>query len=504
MQHPGDGGDDRAWTPGPQPPTPAKLWGGRFASGASPDAEAFTASIRFDHRLWPYDVIGSAAHCRMLARQRIISATDAGQILAGLAKVADELRDGALDLSPSWEDVHTRVEGRLREIVGEPAARLHTARSRNDQVALDLRMFARDALLDELDAVIAVERALLTLAGNHIETVMPGYTHLQRAQPVTFAHHLLAYVEMFARDAERLLDCYRRTDVMPLGSGALAGVGYAIDRDYTARLLCFSSISANSIDAVSDRDFVVEHLAALALAAAHLSRFAEELVLWSSAEFGFIDIDEAFTTGSSIMPQKKNPDVAELVRGKAGRAYGNLIAVLTVLKGLPLAYNRDLQEDKEALFDGVDTATGCLRILASTVQAMRPRTDRLATAAEADFATATDYADYLAKRGLPFREAHAVVGKLVRECETRGCALSDLSLDELRRASELFGADVVGLAARAAVANRDVPGGAAPRRVAAAHAEAEARLEWLSGEVARRRDQLLALDRLLTDPLEEP
>lgn len=477
-----------------------KLWGGRFHEGASASAEQFTASIGFDFRLWPYDIMGSAAHCRMLARQAIISTQDALRILEGLSKVAEECRAGSLDLAPSWEDVHTRVEARLRELVGEPADRLHTARSRNDQVALDLRMLAREALLDELDAILGMQRACLSLAGRNLDVVMPGYTHLQRAQPVLFAHHLLAYVEMFQRDAERLLDCYHRTDVMPLGSGALAGVPYPIDRAETARLLGFASISANSIDAVSDRDFVVEHLAALALVATHLSRGAEDLVLWASAEFGFIDIAEAYTTGSSIMPQKRNPDVAELVRGKTGRVLGDLVAVLAVVKGLPMAYNRDLQEDKEALFDAVDTTLACLRVSAEMVGAVRPNTDRMAQAALAGFSMATDYADYLAKKGVPFRQAHEIVGKLVRTCEARGCDLGDLTLEDLGAASPLFEADAVGITAQASVAGRDVPGGTAPRRVAAAHADATARLDALGQEVVRRREELPTLERLLTGP----
>ena len=477
-----------------------KLWGGRFGAGASPNAEAFGASIGFDVRLWPYDIMGSVAHCHMLARQGIIGGDDAEKILQGLATIVGELESGALDLDAVWEDIHTRIEARLHELIGEPAGRLHTARSRNDQVALDLRMFAREALLHHVEGIGRIQGALLALAESHLDTLMPGYTHLQRAQPVLLAHHLLAYVEMFQRDADRLLDCYRRTDVMPLGSGALAGVPYAIDRAEVARLLGFSATSRNSIDAVGDRDFAVEHVAALALVAAHLSRLAEEIVLWATAEFGFLEIDEAFATGSSIMPQKRNPDVAELIRGKTGRVYGHLVALLTVLKGLPLAYNKDLQEDKEAFFDAVDTAATCLAITADMLGAVHPRTDRLALAAGADHSTATDYADYLAKKGLPFREAHAAVGRLVRLCEARGCDLADLTLEELRAIAPLFDADAVGISARAAVEARDVPGGTAPSRVAAAHAEAGARLAALEQEVSRRRASLPTLGRLLGVP----
>jgi argininosuccinate lyase len=481
-----------------------KLWGGRFGEESSPSAEAFGASIGFDRRLWPYDLMGSAAHCRMLAQQGIISAEDARAILAGLSAVAAELESGTLEIGPAWEDIHTRVEARLAELIGEPAGRLHTARSRNDQVALDMRMFSREALLGHIDALVAVQRALLALADASPDAIMPGYTHLQRAQPVLFGHHLLAYVEMFARDASRLLDAYRRTDVMPLGSGALAGVPYPIDRRLVADLLGFAELSANSIDAVADRDFLVEHLAALALITSHLSRLAEEVVLWSTEEFGFIELPDAFATGSSIMPQKRNPDVAELVRGKTGRVYGALMALLTVLKGLPLAYDKDLQEDKEAYFDAVDTVQACLSIMTEMLADARPRAERMADVAGASFSLATDYADHLAKRGLPFREAHAAVGRLVRLCEERGCDLSDLTLDDLRSVSPLFEADAVGLDAKAAVAARDVPGGTAPGRVAEAGAAAVARLEAVEAEAAGRRATLPTLDRLLRVPSSAP
>jgi argininosuccinate lyase len=365
-------------------------------------------------------------------------------------------------------------------------------------------MFAREALLAHVEALAALQGALLRLAETSADAVMPGYTHLQRAQPVLVAHHLLAYVEMFARDVDRLVDAYKRADVMPLGSGALAGVPYPIDRELVTNLLGFEGQSRNSIDAVADRDFVVEHLAAMSLVAAHLSRLAEEIVLWSTAEFGFIDLPEAFATGSSIMPQKRNPDVAELVRGKAGRVYGHLMALLTILKGLPLAYDKDLQEDKEAYFDAVDTVTGCVSIMAEMMAATRPRIERLAGAASESFTLATDYADYLAKKGLPFREAHSVVGRLVRACEERGCDLGDLSLDELRSASPLFEADAVGLRADAAVAARDVPGGTAPARVAAARQAASEHVQAIEAEVARRRAALPTLEQLLMVPSSGP
>lgn len=479
-----------------------RLWGGRFTSQPSPNAEAFGASIGFDHRLWPYDLMGSAAHCRMLAHQGLIPAEDAEQIIGGLRTIADELAGGQLDLSPRFEDIHTRVEARLSELIGEPAGKLHTARSRNDQVALDLRLFARFALLDEIDALTGLVAALADLAERHLGAILPGYTHLQRAQPVLFAHHALAYVEMFERDVGRLLDCYGRADVLPLGSGALAGVPYPIDRDLVAQLLGFGAISRNSIDAVSDRDFAVEHLGALAIVAMHLSRLAEELILWSSAEFGFIVIDEAYTTGSSIMPHKRNPDVAELVRGKTGRVYGDLMGLLTNLKGQPLAYNKDLQEDKEALFDAVDTARACALIITEMLGAIRLDATRTAAAATASFSLATDYADYLARKGLPFREAHRIVGELVRQCEQSGKGFEQLSLAELQAASPLFDADLLGLSAQWAIEARDVPGGTAPSRVRAALADARARRDELTAAVTSRRQALPSLDQLLGNPRE--
>jgi len=480
-----------------------KLWGGRFDAGVLRDAnaESFGASISFDRRLWPYDLLGSAAHCRMLAKRGIISQADARAIIDGLAVVAGELQEGKLDFEPVWEDIHTRVEGRLHELIGEPAGRLHTARSRNDQVATDLRLFARDALLEQADALLELCGTLRTAAHAHSDALMPGFTHLQHAQPVLYAHYLLAYEEMFARDLDRLLDCYARTNVLPLGSGALAGAPYPIDRSETARLLGFDDISANSLDAVSDRDFAVEHVAALAIVAVHLSRISEELVLWATTEFGFIRLADAHATGSSIMPQKRNPDSAELIRGKAGRVTGDLVALLTMLKGLPLAYNKDLQEDKEALFDAVDTVISSTRIMADMIATAIPQLERMDEAAGADFATATDYADALAKRGIPFREAHAIVGSLVRLCEERGCDLGDLTLDELRTVCREFGPEIVGLSPAAVAAARDVPGGTAPNQVAAALAAAEHRAEHLRTDTARLRSALPSLAALLRDPL---
>lgn len=474
-----------------------KLWGGRFNESSAPSAESFGASIGFDHRLWPYDIMGSAAHARMLAQQKLISRDDAIAILAGLKTVAEELKAGKLDLSARWEDIHTRVEARLTELIGEAGGRLHTARSRNDQVATDLRLFARFALVDELDALLALNRALLELAAPHFDTLFPGYTHLQRAQPIVFAHHLLAYVQMFTRDAHRLRDCYRRTDVLPLGSGALNGVPYPLDRQLTATLLGFEAISSNSMDAVSDRDFAVEQVSALALIAMHLSRLAEELVIWSSSEFGLIGIAEAYTTGSSIMPQKRNPDLAELVRGKAGRVYGDLIALLTTLKAQPLTYNKDLQEDKPPFFDAVDTVTSSLRIMVEMVPGIVVNRERAAQAAVESFTLATDYADYLAQKGLPFREAHRVVGELVRLCEGSARTLDQLTLAELAAVSSLFEADVLIISGESAVAARDVPGGTAPIQVRQQHQAARAATEAIGTEVDELRRQLPSLDRLL-------
>jgi argininosuccinate lyase len=479
-----------------------KLWGGRFSADSAASAEAFGASIAIDQRLWPFDIMGSAAHARMLAHQHLISSEDARAILKGLTAVAQQLEAGQLDLSAHWEDIHTRVEAALTELIGEAGGRLHTARSRNDQVALDARIFARVTLIEQVEALTTLQRALLDQAGHHFDTLFPGYTHLQRAQPVVFAHHLLAYVEMFGRDAARLLNCYQRTNVLPLGSGALAGLPYPLDREMTARLLGFGAISANSMDAVSDRDFVIEQVADLSIVAMHLSRLAEELVIWSSAEFGLVAIDEAYTTGSSIMPQKRNPDLAELVRGKTGRVYGDLVGLLTTLKGQPLAYNKDLQEDKEAFFDAVDTVLASVAITTEMIRGMRVDVTRAAQGATGSFTLATDYADYLAKRGLPFREAHGIVGELVRACEASGRGLDELTLEELQAASALFDRDAVGLTGTAAVSARDIPGGTAPARVRQAHTQALTQANELTLELAHLRGSLPSLERLLTDPLE--
>jgi argininosuccinate lyase len=457
-------------TPGPPAAGPRrrqKLWEGRFAAATAPIVEEFTASIGVDRRLAPYDIAGSLAHCRMLVACGIIPAADGKRICRGLTEIEQEIAGGAFRFEPADEDIHMAIERRLTEKIGPAGGRLHTARSRNDQVALDLRLYVRAEIGTVLKQITAFQKALVGLARKHARAVMPGYTHLQRAQPVLFAHHLLAYHAMLERDGERLADCRRRADVLPLGAGALAGTTFPIDPDQVARELRFARVATNSVDAVSDRDFIVELLAVAAILAAHLSRLAEEIVLWSSSEFGFIALPDEFATGSSIMPQKKNPDVAELVRGKTGRVYGNLIAILTALKGLPLAYNRDLQEDKPPLFDTVDTVKGCLAVLTSMLPRLTVHADRMRAAAEDGFLLATDAADYLVTKGVPFRQAHRIVGQAVRRCLAEGRRLESLSLAEWRALSDRVGADIrEWLTVDAALARRTAGGGTAPAKVA--------------------------------------
>ncbi|MGQ9573439.1 MAG: argininosuccinate lyase [Dehalococcoidia bacterium] len=454
----------------------AKVWAARFAKATDQRAEAFTASIDVDRRLWRYDIDGSIAHARMLAKQGIIPQEDGEAIVRGLEEIRAEIQGGQFEFRRELEDIHMNIEGRLREKIGAAADRLHTARSRNDQVATDLRLYLKDVIVGVVTALRRLQGALLDLAEANRQVIMPGYTHLQRAQPVLFAHHLLAYFEMFDRDVGRFQDCLKRVDVLPLGSGALAGVPYAIDREFVARELGFSRISDNSLDAVSDRDCVVEFQAAAALTMMHLSRLAEELVLWSSAEFGFIQIDEAFAGGSSIMPQKRNPDVAELARAKTGRVYGNLLSMLTVLKGLPLAYSLDLQEDKAGLFDSADTLLATLTVMGAMLPSIQVNAERAEAAAGGSYTLATDVADYLVGKGLPFREAHGVVGQLIRYADGQGKGLSQLSLEEYRRFSPMFDEGVLKLDVRAAIEARDVPGGTSSRQVAAALKRARRRL----------------------------
>jgi argininosuccinate lyase len=443
----------------------AKAWGGRFAQAPDRRLEAFNASVAFDVRLIREDIRGSIAHARMLGKQGIIGAADAATLERGLWQVLSEAEEGDFTLTVADEDVHTGVERRLRQIVGGVAGKLHTGRSRNDQVATDLRLWAKGAILDLMSGVLDLADALAETAAANPDLTMPGYTHLQRAQPVLLAHHLLAYVAMLDRDLDRLEDAYRRTDVMPLGAGALAGVTYPIDREATRSDLHFSAISANSLDAVSDRDFVIDVLYACSMIAMHLSRLAEEIILWASAEFRFLELADAFSTGSSIMPQKKNPDVAELARGKTGRVYGNLVAMLTVAKGTPLTYNKDFQEDKESLFDSVDTVLATLDVLPPMIRTARWRSDRMADAAIADFSLATDAADLLARRGIPFREAHEATGKLVAYCISQAKTFADLTDAEWAAAHAIFTTERPPLTATESISARDVPGGTAPNRV---------------------------------------
>ena len=429
------------------------------------------------------DLRGSVAHVRMLGAQEIISAAEAAAIEAGLWQVWDEVDAGTFQLTIADEDVHTGVERRLRELIGRDAGRLHTGRSRNDQVITDVRLWTKGALLALIAGTIELATALLDVAAAHDNDVMPGYTHLQRAQPVLLSHHLLAYVAMFTRDLDRLRDAYRRTDVMALGAGALAGVTYPISRVMTARDLGFSQIASNSMDAVSDRDFILDTLYACWLIAVHISRLSEEVILWTSAEFRFMELADAFSTGSSIMPQKKNADIAELARGRPGRIFGHLFALLTVIKGLPLTFNKDFQEDKEALFDAVDTMLAVLDVYPPMIRTATFHREHMAAAAIADFSLATDVADLLAKHNVPFREAHEVVGKLVRQCVERGITFAELSDEEWVAAHPLFAMARPPLTAEESIAARDVPGGTAPNRVRAARIEAatnvtEAR-EWL-------------------------
>ena len=458
-------------------PGSGKPWGGRFSAGADPTAEAFTSSLSFDRRLWPHDIRGSAAWARALERAGLIDATERAAIERGLESVRAELESGRFTFRRELEDIHMNVERRLIEITGPVGGKLHTGRSRNDQIALDERLYLRDVLGDLDAALVAVQSALLAQAEKHREAAMPGYTHLQRAQPVLLAHHLLAYVAMLDRDRERFADCGRRVNVMPLGSAALAGAAFAIDREALARDLGFAAPSSNSMDAVADRDYVLEFLAAAAVLSMHCSRLAADLTLWATSEFGFVEFADAFATGSSIMPQKKNPDVAELIRGKTGRLYGNLMAVLTVMKGLPLTYNSDMQEDKEPLFDTVDTLEAVLRVLPPMLESLTFRVDRMLHAAGAFYSTATDLADYLVRKGLPFREAHEIVGRAVREGIAKSKELGELSLEELKRFSPLIEKDVYGaLSVESSLRARAVTGGTAPDAVARAIAEARARV----------------------------
>jgi argininosuccinate lyase len=468
---------------------PAYTWAGRFSEPVSELVKRYTASVDFDRRMWRQDIRGSLAHARMLARQRIIGAQDLADIERGMAQIVAEIEGGAFAWSIDLEDVHFNIEKRLTALIGDAGKRLHTGRSRNDQVATDIRLWLRDAIDAIAGLLVDYQQALLDLAERHAATPMPGFTHLQVAQPVTFGHHLLAYVEMAARDHERLLDCRRRVNRLPLGAAALAGTTYPIDRESVARELGFEAVCENSLDAVSDRDFAIEFCACAALVMTHISRFSEELVIWMSPRVGFVKIADRFCTGSSIMPQKKNPDVPELARGKTGRVNGDLVALLTLMKGQPLAYNKDNQEDKEPLFDAVDTVTDTLRIFVDMVagqvdpasgqrvSGIVPQPAPMMSALAQGFATATDLADYLVRKGLPFRDAHEAVGLAVRAAEQQGVDLAQLSAAELKRFSPLIEEDVfAALTVEGSLAARNHVGGTAPAQVTAAIARARARL----------------------------
>jgi argininosuccinate lyase len=458
--------------------TEQKTWSQRFESALHPAIARFNASINFDIELIEYDITGSVAHAKMLAKTGIISAEEGENLVAGLEKIRQEYRQGFFKPGVDAEDVHFAVERRLTEIVGDAGKKLHTARSRNDQVGTDTRLYLRDQIGQIREQVREFQEVLLNLAQQNIETLIPGYTHLQRAQPVSLAHHLLAYFEMSQRDWERLGDVYRRVDVCPLGSGALAGTTFPIDRHYTAELLGFNNVYANSLDGVSDRDFAIEFLCAASLIMVHLSRLSEEVILWASHEFGFVTLKDSCATGSSIMPQKKNPDVPELVRGKTGRVFGHLQAMLVLMKGLPLAYNKDLQEDKEALFDAVKTVKACLEAMTILLrEGIEFRSERLAEAVAEDFSNATDVADYLATKGVPFREAYNLVGKVVKTCLAAGKLLKDLSLEEWKELHPAFEGDIYdAITPRQVVAARNSYGGTGFEPVRKAIEEAKCRL----------------------------
>ena len=455
-----------------------KMWGGRFAAGTDRLVEAFTASIQVDRRLYAEDIRGSMAHARMLGRVGVLTEAEVEAIVTGLTQVRQEIVEDRLPFVDALEDIHMHVESRLTEIIGDVGKKLHTGRSRNDQVATDLRLYTRGCLDELVRELQHLQNVFIDLAEREVETILPGLTHMQVAQPISFGHHCMAYVEMFHRDTQRLLDARRRVNVLPLGAAALAGTTFPIDRWDVARQLGFEAVAENSLDAVSDRDFVMEVLSDLAILAVHLSRLAEELILWMSAPFGFIDLPDSFCTGSSIMPQKKNPDVAEIIRGKSGRVIGDLVAILVLMKGQPLAYNRDNQEDKETLFDALDQMRASVEIMGRMLPGLQTRPDVMRAQAERGFATATDLADYLVRKGLPFRDAHAVVGRAVRLAQERNIGLEALPLADLQALSPLIDQEVYAvLVLEGSLAARDHLGGTAPRQVQAAIQRARERLQ---------------------------
>ncbi len=445
-----------------------KLWGGRFSKSTDKSVDDFNSSIRFDARMYEQDIKGSQAHAKMLGKQGIIPQADAELIVKTLGEILLDIENGNAELTIDAEDIHMNVETILISRIGDVGKRLHTGRSRNDQVALDARLYLRDESQELEELLKGLLSTILTLAEENLDTIMPGYTHLQKAQPITFAHHVMAYYEMFSRDLSRLLDWRDRMNIMPLGSGALAGTTYPLDREFVAKELGFSGITQNSIDGVSDRDFVCEMAFVLSMVMLHLSRFSEEVILWSSNEFSFIELDDAYSTGSSIMPQKKNPDVAELARGKSGRVFGDLMGLLTMMKGLPLAYNKDMQEDKEQIFDAIDTVKMCLPVFSGMLATMKIRKDKMLQGAKGGFTNATDVADYLVKKGLPFRDAHAVVGRMVAYCLDRDTVLDALSIEEFKMFSEIFSEDVYdAISLETCVNTRKLTGGPAKETVAA-------------------------------------
>lgn len=438
----------------------SKLWGGRFTKQTDSFTDHFHSSISFDQRMYKEDITGSIAHAKMLGAQGIIPKEDSELIQKTLKEILDDIESGKVEFDEKAEDIHMNIETILISRIGDVGKRLHTGRSRNDQVALDIRMYVKKEIKNIEGLIINLQKVLNDMAGKNTETIMPGYTHLQRAQPITFAHHLLAYVEMFKRDYDRLESTYKHTNVMPLGSGALAGTTYPLDRQMVCDLLNFDSITLNSLDGVSDRDFCIELLNALSILMMHLSRFCEEIILWSSHEFKFIELDDAYSTGSSIMPQKKNPDMAELIRGKTGRVYGYLMGLLTTMKGLPLAYNKDMQEDKEGVFAAIDTVKMCLPVFTNMVNTMTVKKDSMLSAAKGGFTNATDAADWLVKKGMPFRDAHAVIGHLVLYCINNNTNLDDLSLEEYKAISPVFDETIYdAIRVEKCVEARNIPGG---------------------------------------------
>ncbi len=446
--------------------TKKKPWGGRFKESTDLLVEEFTASIQFDRRLYQYDIEGSIAHCKMLAKQGIISTDDEKVIIKGLTDIRTDIEAGAFAFSMEDEDIHMAIERSLIRRIGDAGGKLHTGRSRNDQVCLDIRLYLRNEVRIAIELVQRLKASFLAMAKEEIGVIMPGYTHMQKAQPVLLSHHLLAYWEMFNRDEARLEECYTRINVMPLGSAALAGTSIPLDRAYVAELLQFPEITKNSMDAVADRDFVAEFIFAASLLMMHMSRFCEELVIWSTEEVGFVEISDSYTTGSSIMPQKKNPDVAELIRGKTGRVYGNLVSILTVLKALPMTYNRDLQEDKEPLFDTVDTLTGCLSVLSGMTQKLTFKKEKMLYEAQGGFSTATDIAEYLVMKGVPFRDAHGIVGRLVAYCIENKKTLQSLTIEEFRGFYDGFADDVFErVTVERSVNARNIPGGTSQEMV---------------------------------------